>query len=250
MVRVHMAAKDEKTGESQRKQTRYAVSDDCRIRASISIQSSEPGAVHKDWPGVLVDLSPGGCHIQISIGAVAYNGDSCVVKLSHGTMKTEVRGILAHYVCSARYSVCGVRFNSYAGESDMILQSFLKAVIASATLKGGPTDSDRTGQYKEEYRGPGHTKLVVWRDNKPERTVVAFDYIMARYAAALATAGPDMFKNKAEVGFRAAPTEKGGTGAPLTESQTAEARWEFSVAASNLPKVVEPGIRKFLRLVS
>lgn len=250
MVSVHMAAKDEKTGESQRKQTRYAVSDDCRIRAAISIQSSEPGAVHKDWPGMLVDLSPGGCHVQISIGAVAYNGDSCVVKLSHGTMKTEVRGILAHYVCSARYSVCGVRFNSYAGESDKVLQAFLKAIIASATLKGGPTDSDIAGQYKEEYRGAGHTKLVAYRNNKPERGVVAFDFIMGRFGASLTAADADMFKNKAAVTFKAAPTDKGGAGGPLAESQIAEARWEFSIAASNLPKVVEPGIRKFLRLVS
>ncbi len=245
-----MGDKEAKTGESQRKQTRYAVSDDCRIRASISIQSSEPGAVHKDWPGVLVDLSPGGCHVQISIGAVAYNGDSCVVKLSHGTMKTEVRGILAHYVCSARYSVCGVRFNSYAGESDKVLQSFLKAVIASATLKGGPTDSDISGQYKEEYRGAGHTKLVAYRNNKPERGVVAFDYTMGRFGASLMGGDADMFKNKSMVIFKAAPTEKGGAGAPLVESQIAEARWEFAVAASNLPKVVPPDLRKFLRLVS
>ena len=59
-----------------------------------------------------------------------------------------------------------------------------------------------------------------------------------------------MFKNKAEVGFRAAPTEKGNTGMALSHAHEAEARWEFSLAASNLPKVVEPGIRKFLRLVS
>ena len=59
-----------------------------------------------------------------------------------------------------------------------------------------------------------------------------------------------MLKNKAAVIFKAAPTDKGAAGGPLVESQIAEARWEFSIAASNLPKVVEPGVRKFLRLVS
>jgi hypothetical protein len=90
----------------------------------------------------------------------------------------------------------------------------------------------------------------VWRDNKPERALIGFDYTMARYAAALMTVGPDMFANKAAVGFRAAPTEHGGTGGPLTKAHEAEARWEFSLAASNLPKTIAPDIRRLLRLVS
>ena len=58
------------------------------------------------------------------------------------------------------------------------------------------------------------------------------------------------FKNKGQVGFRAAPKAGGGTGAPLSQSQEAEARWEFSLAASNLPKAIASDIRRFLRLVS
>src|SRR5258708_32675232 len=71
---------------------------------------------------------------------------------------------------------------------------------------------------------------------------------MARYAAALTTAGPDMFKNKGEVRFKAA--EGGDTAMALSKAQEAEARWEFSLAASNLPAAIAPDIRKFLRLVS
>lgn len=245
-----MGLNDAKTKESQRKQTRYAVSEDCRLRASIRIRSSDPASANKDWPGTLVDLSAGGAHIQISMAAVAYIGDSCVLTLAHGGVKTQVRGSLAHYVCSARYSVCGVKFDFHTPGADGAYLPYFKATVASATLKGGPADSDAPGRYREEYSGPGHTKLVVWRDNKPERTLVGFDYTMARYAAALASAGADMFKNKAEVGFRAAPTASGGTGAALTQSQEAEARWEFSLAASNLPKAIAPDIRRFLRLVS
>jgi hypothetical protein len=245
-----MSSNDAKANESKRKQTRYAVSDDCRVKASIRIRSSDAASANKDWPGMLVDMSSGGAHIQISLGAVASIGDSCTLTFAHGGVKTEFRGTLAHYVCSTRLSVCGVKFDFFSGPDKAYLP-FFNAIVASSTLKGGPTDSETPGRYKEEYRGPGHTKLLVWRDNKPERAVVGFDYTMARYVAALATADADMFKNKGAVGFRAAPTDKGaGSGAPLTAAQEAEARWEFSLAASNLPKVIPPDIRKFLRLVS
>ena len=59
-----------------------------------------------------------------------------------------------------------------------------------------------------------------------------------------------MFKNKGEVVLRAAPMDNGAPGLPLTKAQEAEARWEFSIAASNLPKAIAPDIRRLLRLVS
>ena len=245
-----MGSNDAKTNESQRKHVRYEVSDDCRLRASIMIRSSDPASANKDWPGTLVDMSTEGAHIQISLGAVAYIGDSCVLTLTHGGVKLPLRGSLAHYVCSARHSVCGVKFDSFATGWDKPYLPFFKVIVASSTVKGGPTGSDAPGRYREEYSGPGPTKLVVWRDDKPERTLVGFDYTMARYAAALASAGADMLKNKAEVGFRAAPTEKGDTGQALSKAQEAEARWEFSLAASNLPKAIAPDIRRLLRLTS
>jgi hypothetical protein len=237
-----MSVNDAKSKESQRKQARYAVGEDCRVRASIRIQSTEGESSNKDWSGTLVDMSATGAHIQISMAAVAYKGNSCVLKLGHGTVKTEMRGTLAHYVCSARYSVCGVKFD-YPSAPE--LQPYLKAFVASATLKAGDTATE-PGKYREEYPGAGHTKLTVWRDNKPERAVVAFDYTMGRYAVALSGAGPEMLKNKENVGFRLAE----GAAVSLSDTQEAEARWEFSLAASNLPKVIPPDIRKFLRLVS
>jgi hypothetical protein len=246
-----MGSNDAKTKDSQRKQTRYAVSDDCRLRASIKIRSSDEATAAKDWSGMLVDMSSGGAHIQISLGAVAYKGDSCVLKLSHGGLKAELGGVLAHYVCSARHSVCGVRFNSaFSGGPDKAYELFFKAIVASATLKGGSAGSDSPGRYREEYCGPDHAKLVVWRDDKPERALVGFDYTMARHAAALDTVGADMFKNKQQVVFRSAPTASGAPGALLSKAHEAEARWEFSLAASNLPPTIAPDIRKFLRLVS
>src|SRR5882757_1783372 len=104
-----MGSNDAKTKESQRKQTRYVVSEDCRLKGSIRIRSSDEASANKDWPGTLVDMSAGGAHIQISMAAVAFIGDSCVLKLSLGAVKIEMRGSLAHYICSARYSVCGVK---------------------------------------------------------------------------------------------------------------------------------------------
>jgi hypothetical protein len=241
-----MSSDTAKTKESQRKHVRYTLSDDCRLKAAIKVRSADATTAAKEWPGMVVDMSAEGAHIQISLGAVAYIGDSCVVTLSHGGVKTEVRGSLAHYVCSSRYSVCGVRFDFTFGGADKAYQPFFQAIVASTPLKGGPVDSDVPLRYKEEYRGPGLAKLVLWRDNKPERTIVGFEYAMARYTAALASAGTDMFKNKSEVGFRAAA---GATGS-LSEGQEKEARWEFSLAASNLPKTIAPDIRRFLRLVS
>lgn len=245
-----MEANDTKTNESKRKHVRYEVSDDCRLRGSIRIKSSDPATANKDWPGTLVDMSAGGAHIQISLGAVAYTGDSCVLTLAHGGVKMELKGTLAHYVCSARNSVCGVKFDAFSSGWDKGYLPYFKAIVASSTLKGGPAGSDAPGRYREEYTGAGHAKLEVWRDNKPERALIGFDYTMARYAAALANAGPDMFANKAAVTFRAAPTDSGGAGGPLTRAHEAEARWEFSLAASNLPKTIAPDIRRLLRLVS
>lgn len=246
MVSNNMSSSDAKGGESKRKQTRYAVSDDCRVKGSILLRSSDQASANKDWPGTLVDVSAAGAHIQISLAAVAYQGDSCVLKLAHAGRKVEFRGVLAHYVCSARYSMCGVRFDFSFADADKTYVPFFKAIVASATLKAGETGAE-PGRYREEYNGSGSTKLVVWRDGKPERTVVAFDYVMARYGAALSDAGPDMFKNKEQVVFRA--VEGGGT-TPLSPAQAAEARWEFSLAASNLPKTIAPDIRRLLRLVS
>ncbi len=244
-----MSSDEAKTKESKRKQVRYAVSDDCRVKASIKLRSADKATAAKDWSGTLVDVSAEGAHIQISMGAVAYVNDGCVLTLSLGAVKAELRGSLAHYVCSARTSVCGVKFDfSFAG-ADKAFQPFYKAIMASSALKGGPVDSDVPTRYKEEYRGPGSTKLTVYRDNKPERALVSFEYIIARYAAALTNAGADMFKNKEQVGFRAAPGDGAASGA-LSYDQEKEARWEFSLAASNLPKTIPPDIRRFLRMVS
>lgn len=239
-----MSSVDARAGESKRKHTRYAVSDDCRLKGAILLRSSDEATANKDWAGTLVDLSSTGAHIQISLAAVAYKGDSCVMKLSHAGRKADIRGILAHYVCSARYSVCGVQFDFSFGGAEKAYEPFLKAIVASATLKAGETGAE-ADRYREEYTGAGRARLVVWRDNKPERNLVAFDFAMARFGAALTGAGTDMLDNKGRVGFRSLD----GTSV-LTREQEAEARWEFSLAASNLPKTFAPDLRRLLRLVS
>jgi hypothetical protein len=244
-----MSSDDTKAKESKRKSLRYAVSDDCRLKASIKVRSADEGTAAKDWPGMIVDLSSEGAHIQISLGAVAYLGDSCVLTLSHSGLKTELRGSLAHYVCSTRYSVCGVRFDfSFAG-SDKTYQPFFRAITASGGLVAGPAGTQSVGRHLEEYRGPDHARLQVWRD-KPDGAIQAFDYAIARYGVALATVGTDMFKNKEHVRFRGLAAGGGDTGVALNRNQELDARWEFSLAGSNLPKTLAPDIRRLLRLVS
>jgi len=242
-----MSSDDPKAKESQRKQVRYAVSDDCRVRASIKLRSSDEATAHKLWPGTLVDMSAGGAHIQISLGAVAYLGDSCVLTLTHAGIKTEMRGNLAHYVCSARNSVCGVRFDFSYGDSDKAYQRIFKTIVASGGLTAGPAGTEAPGRHREEFRGPEDAALVVWRD-KPNGTLTGFDYSMVRYGASLSAVGEDMFKNKEQVRFKA--VGGGDTAMALSQSQEGEARWEFSIAASNLPTIIAPDIRRLLRLVS
>ncbi len=246
-----MSSNDPKAKESKRKQVRYAVSDDCRVKASIKLRSADEATASKEWPGTLVDVSAEGAHIQISLGAIAYTGDSCVLNLSHSGLKTELRGSLAHYVCSARTSLCGVKFDfSFAG-SDKGYQPFLNALIASSALTAGQAGNESAGRYREEFKGPGAAKLVVWRTEAGGgATILGFDYSIARYGAKLASAGADMFKNKGDVKFYAVASGGGDAGISLTKTQELDARWEFSLAASNLPKAIAPDIRRLLRLVS
>ena len=77
-------------------------------------------------------------------------------------------------------------------------------------------------------------------------TILGFEYRIARYTAFLKEAGADMFKNKESVRFKVAD----GPDTPLAKPQELDARWEFSLAASNLPKSIAPDIRRLLRLVS
>src|SRR3954470_7134623 len=62
--RTLMGEEEAKAGISKRKQTRYAVTEDCRIRASISIRSSDASSSAKDWCGTLVDMSWIGPNLQ------------------------------------------------------------------------------------------------------------------------------------------------------------------------------------------
>lgn len=240
-----MSSDPAKTKES-RKQVRYAVSDDCRIKASIKLRSADQATAAKDWPGTLVDVSAEGAHIQISLGAIAYTGDSCVLNLAHSGLKTELRGSLAHYVCSARTSLCGVKFDFSFTGTDKGYQPFFNALVASSGLIAGQAGNESAGRHREEYKGPGVAKLVVWRNEAGAgATILGFEYTIARFTATLASVGADMIKNKESVRFKGAD----GT-ATLTKMQELDARWEFSLASSNLPKSIPPDIRRLLRLAS
>lgn len=242
-----MSPDDPKPRVSRRKQLRYAVSDDCRLRASILLRSSDPATANKEWAGTLVNISPAGAHIQISLGAVAYTGDSCVLKLSHGGIKVELRGNLIHYVCSARYSVCGMKYDDSFGGLDKTYDLFLKTIAASSELVAGQAGNESTRRHREEYTGADGAKLVVWREEAGAgATILGFEYQISRYTAFLKEVGPDMFKNKEGVRFKSAT----GPDTPLAKPQELDARWEFSLAASNLPKNIAPDIRRLLRLVS
>jgi hypothetical protein len=240
-----MSTSETKPRENRRKKTRYAVSEDCRLRSALTLWGEGSGGAKKDWPGTLVDLSSNGAHVQISLAAVAYPGDNCRLKLGFGATKIEIPGVLAHYVCAARHSVCGMSFDfSYPGV-EKAYQRIFEVVVASASLTAGPAGTDAMGRHREEYRGANSARLLVWRE-KLGGAVTGFEYIMSGYAAVLPEVEGDAARMKELIRFKpVSPADASDSPSFLSKAQEADARWEFAIAASNLPAAVPADLRKF-----
>lgn len=244
-----MKLDEPKDGKELRRKTRFAVSDDCVLSANLTLWNAADGSggARKSWPATLVDASSNGAHVHLSLAAVATPGDSCILKVGYGRNKIEVRGTLAHYVCAARYSMCGLSFDFSYGGSERAYQRIYEVIVASASLAPSSAGGGSGGQVKEEYRGEKSALLQVWR-NRAGGPVSSFDYAMCRFEAFLPDADGDAKRLKEMVRFRSIGSG-GSADAPtmLSGSDEAEARWEFAVAASNLPESVPVDVRKFFR---
>jgi len=230
-------------GANRRKKTRFAVSPDFRMKVMLAL--SGEGGTWKDWSGTLVDLSATGAHVVVSLAAVAFPENPCKVKLSFGTFKLDIPGTVAHYVCDARYSTCGVQFDFSNASVEKMYGRVLEPVIASATLAPAGSKADESGRYREEYRGHGQARLVVWRE-KEGAPISGFEYQLGRYVAELAKTSGEPAALKAALKFK--PGASTGTSSPLdflSHNQEQDARWQFSLAASNLPKILPAEERKF-----
>jgi len=247
MLRFAMSFSEAKPRENRRRRPRYAVSDNCRLRAALTLWSESAGGsagAKKDWSGTLVDLSATGAHIQISLAAVAYPGNNCVLKLGSGAVKIEIPGFIAHYVCAARYSVCGVSFDFAYPGVEKAYQRIFEVIVASAMLTAGPAGADAAGRHREAYDGANSARLLVWRD-RIGGAVTGFDFTMSRYSAVLPEVEGDTARIKESVRFKPTSSTGGDTPSFLSRTQEADARWEFAIAASNLPAAVPADLRKF-----
>jgi len=239
-------------GVERRKKPRHPINTNFRLKAVLALNSgAEPGSsgTWKDWPATLVDLSGSGAAVPINMGAVAFPADRCKLKLSLGTYKLEVPGVVAHYICDARAGACGVHFD-FANEG--VEKSFyrvLESVVVGASLAPvSHTKPDVSGRHLDVYAGKNFSKLNVWRPT-PEGPVTDVEFRMNRYcveAHRAAEAGPYVRPTMKITGTASDDSEDRKDSVPITASQTAEARWQFSLIVSNLTKSVPEDVQRFL----
>ncbi len=236
-------------GVERRKKPRHEISPNFRLKALLSLNSgAEPGSsgTWKDWTATLVDLSATGVHVQLSMGAVAFPGDRCRLKLSLGTFKLEVPGVVAHYICDTRSGVCGVQFD-FANEGvEKAFYRVLESVVVGSSIAPVGAKPDETGRYHEQFAGKNFAKLSAWRPAEGG-PVTDVEFRMGRYVITAhrpADAGPYVRPTMKIVA--AEDGEAGAAYVPLTPTHLAEARWQFSLIASNLTPVVPVDIQKFL----
>ena len=137
------------SGVERRKKTRHKINPNFRLKAMLALNSGAvPGSagVWKDWSASLVDVSASGAAVQVNMAAVAFPEDRCKLKLSLGTYKLEIPGVVAHFVCDARAGACGVHFD-FANEG--VEKSFFKVleavVVGSSMARVDPPQDAREG---------------------------------------------------------------------------------------------------------
>jgi hypothetical protein len=233
---------------NRRKKPRYAISPNIRLKAVLALfgeSAQASGGAWKDWPGTLVDLSATGAHVQVNLAAVAYPENPCRLKLSLGTFKLEVPGTVAHFVCSARYTICGVNFDfSYAGVEKAYLR-VLEPVMVGATLAPVEAKPDDFGRNLERFSDKNSAHLAVKRD-KPGGPITGFEFQIGRHMFEAERPSDGEVGVRPTLRVKLAPGE--GESTSLTAAQDAEARWQYNVVASNASEAVPADVRKFLLL--
>lgn len=238
------------TDVERRKKPRHKINTNFRLKAVLALNSGAvPGSsgTWKDWPATLVDLSATGAAVQVNMAAVAFPEDRCKLRLSLGTYKLEVPGVVAHFVCDARAGACGVHFD-FANEG--VEKSFFKvleSVVVATSMARVDPQPDPAGRFVEQFAGKNFSRLTVWREGLGSpATDINFcmnNYVVEAHRAA--DAGPYV---RPDMKVRTANADEapGGGGGPLSATQAAEARWQFSLIVSNLPPAVPADVQRFL----
>ncbi|MEO6994923.1 MAG: PilZ domain-containing protein [Lacunisphaera sp.] len=228
------------TPDDKRRLPRYPVGDDFIFRTKLTLFQS--GGKGKDWSATPVNLSVTGASVQVSLAAVAFQREKCVLKFSHGDYHLELPGTIAHFRCYSQYSLCGIVFNFPDTESQQAYFQLLEPVAIGGSLKAVDVVQDAPGRPKEQYAaGNGSAALTIWRD-EPENAIISFDFRMRQY-------GVSWTQGLAELevyGLSVDPTAAGEDIVTLTDEQNEEVRWLFCLAVPNLSKAVPLDVRKFL----
>ncbi len=244
-------AKKADPAADRRKKARYAISPSFPLKVVLALSGEagqDSGRSWKDWPGTLVDLSASGAHIQVNLAAVAFPDSHCRIRLSLGTFKLELPGTIAHFVCSSRYGVCGVHFDFPDPGIEKAYLRVLEPVIIGASLAPVEATPGYSRRHKEEYGGKISSLLTVWRET-PGSEVSGFDFRMNRYGVEWERVPGGDAGARLALRFKLSSAEKTAGGeppVPLAETQEAEARWLFRLAASNLSPSVAADVRKLL----
>lgn len=215
----------------------------------------------KDWTATLIDLSTTGANLHLSLAAVGFADDSCVVKLTLGGYHLEIEGTVAHFRCFTQHARCGVAFNFPDAETQKAYLQLLEPIMIGATLAPVEAKPDRTGLHKEQYTGKNSALLTVWRQ-APGGEVTSFDFRMNRYGVrwrtGLVELIPYQLEEEKPAGSQGRPrpvlrlklrtpekTEERPPELPLTEAQEEEVRWLFVLSISNLSACVAADLRVF-----
>jgi len=181
----------------KRKAPRYPISPSFPIKTVLSLAdksvaisgASAPGGRvtlkdggvrWKDWPATLIDLSATGANLHVNLAAVAFPEDPCRMKFSLGSYRLEIPGTVAHYVCDAHHSICGVQFNFAGAVSEKAFLQILEPVIIGTTLVAAEPVTDAAGRRREDYHGKNSSVLSVWRPHAGGE-IHSFDFRLNRY---------------------------------------------------------------------
>jgi hypothetical protein len=226
----------------KRKKTRYLIGPSFPLKVVLALRG-ESGTAWKDWSCTLVDVSASGAHVQMNLAAVAFPDNPCRIKFSLGNFNLEIPSTVAHFVCYARYAVCGVRFDFSNAAIEKAYAKILEPVMIGATLAPVETEQDSSGRHKEQFANKNTEVLTIWRDPTGGQ-VSGFHFRMHRFAAEAAQPTGSEAGARPTLKLKLASADEYSL--PLTDAQDVEARWLYRLAAANLPASMPADVRKYL----
>ncbi len=235
---------DVSRSDEKRRAPRYLLGENFAFKARLALFQNNgaplPQGKTKDWSATPVNLSATGASVQISMAAVAFAKEKCLVKFARGDFSLEVPATIAHFRCYSQYSLCGVVFNFPNPEVEQSYLQLLEPVVLGTSLARVEAVQNTPGQIVEQFNGNNST-FTLWRDG-PEGPITGFDFRMRQYAVRWAEGDAELQLSSVE------RTEENGeeTLEALTPDQHDEVHWLFYLSIPNLSKAVPADVRKFM----